>query len=105
MHTERIFEIITMNVHIHKTNPPRLHLSATGNANSGSHSNARLERRVYIVFPEDGIQEYDFVVDVPEGLVTDDIKSHTVEDHWEDVPPQLKGVRVFAKINDMEKTV
>ena len=103
MNTELIYELTVLEAHIHKTNPPRLHVKATGNASSGGHTNPRLERRVYVKFPEDGIQEYDFLIDVPEGPSSDDIKSHTVEDQWEDFPKELKGVRVYGKTNSMEK--
>lgn len=105
MTTERIQEVTNVDIHIHKTNPLRLHVTATGNAISGSHINARLERRIYIVFPEDGIQEYDFVVNVPNGPSTDDIKNHTVEDRWDNFPNELKGVRVYAKTNKIEKNI
>ncbi len=94
-----------MEAHVHKTDPPRLHVTAIGEASSGSHLNARLMRRVYIIFPEDGIQEYDFIVDVPGGISTSDIKEHKVEDHWDSFPAELKGVRVYAQVNHMEDGV
>lgn len=50
MSTELIYEVTKVEVHIHKTDPPRLHVTASGNANSGSQLNPRLERRIYIVF-------------------------------------------------------
>lgn len=46
-----------------------------------------------------------FKIDVPDGPTTDDIKSHTVEDAWENFPKELKGVRVYAKTNKVEKNV
>ena len=105
MKTELIYEVTELEVHIHKTNPPRLHVTATGNASSGGHTNPRLVRRVYVVFPADGIQEYDFQIDVPDGPSTDDIKSHTVEDQWDNFPKELKGVRVYTKTNKMGKKI
>ncbi len=103
MHTELIYAVTAVVVHIHKSNPQRLHVTATGNASSGSQSNARLERRIYVVFPADGIQEYDFLIDVPDGPTTADIKSHTVSDTWESFPVELKGVRVYANSGNMEE--
>lgn len=103
MSIQRILEVATVEVHKHKTQPPRLHVTATGNASSGSHFNPCVEKRVYIIFPEDGIQEYDFLIDVPDGPGTSDIKSHTVEDEWDEFPDELKGVRVYAKTNVIEK--
>ena len=105
MHTDLIYEVTQVEAHIHKANPPRLHVTAIGNASSGSQSNARLERRIYVVFPTDGIQEYDFLIDVPDGPTTDDIKSHTVTDTWENFPMELKGVRVYAKSGNLESKV
>lgn len=105
MHTELIYEVTQVEVHIHKTNPPRLHVTAIGNASSGSQSNARLERRIYVVFPADGIQEYDFFLDVPDDPTTADMKSHTVSDTWENFPTELKSVRVYAKSGNIEEKV
>jgi hypothetical protein len=105
MTTERISQINDLQVHVHKTNPPMLHVIAKGTASSGSHQNARLERRIYIIFPEDGFQEYDFVVDVPDGPTTDDIKTFTSENQWENFPNELKGISVYAKTNRMEKPI
>ena len=103
MSTELIYEVTKVQVHIHKTNPPEFHVTANGNANSGSQSNARLERRIYVDFPQDGIQEYDFYIDVPEGPTTDDIKEHTVSDTLVSFPDELKGARVYAKKNKIEE--
>lgn len=105
MSTQRIYEVTKVEIHIHKSNPSQLHVIATGKASSGGHKNPRLERRVYIVFPEDGIQEYDFVIDIPDGTSTDDIKEHTVEDNWEGFPLELKGVKVFGKTNKREDMI
>jgi len=105
MRTELIYEVTKVEAHIHKVNPPRLHVTAIGNASSGSQLNARLERRIYVVFPADGIQEYNFLIDVPDGPTTEDIKSHTVSDTWENFPTELKGVRVYAKSGNSESKV
>jgi predicted Zn-dependent protease len=102
MHTDLLYEVTAVEVHIHKTNPPRLHVTSTGNASSGSQTKARLQRRIYVVFPADRIQEYDILKDVPDGPTTDDIKSHTVSDTCEGFRMQLKGVKVYAKSGNME---
>ena len=102
MTSKKIHEVTKVDVHIHKSNPVRLHVTAIGTASSGSHTNPRLKRFIYVTFPADGIQEYDFLVDVPPGPVTDDVKDHTAEDQWESPSKELKGVRVYTETNSKE---
>jgi hypothetical protein len=104
--TELISEVTEVTVHINKTNPPQLVVRATGTASSGSHTNPKLERRIYVTFPADGIQEYDFQIIVPDGPGTTVTKEHTAENTWEDFPvDKLKGVKVYAKNNTLEEPV
>ncbi|RYY48906.1 MAG: hypothetical protein EOO06_08815 [Chitinophagaceae bacterium] len=105
MDTQKILEVTAVEAHLDKTHPPTLHVTATGNASSGSQQNPRLERREYVEFPADGIQEYDFLIDGSAGPGTDDIKSHEVEDFWQNPPAELKGARVYAQTNSKEDAI
>lgn len=105
MNTQRIFKVTGVNLHIHKTNPPKLQVTALGEASTTSHHTPRLARREYIVFPEDGIQEYDFVIHAPAEPGAGVITPHQADDEWEGFPQALKGVRVHAKSNREEKMV
>ena len=106
--TELIMEVTEVEVTIQKTNPPQLVVKAVGNASSSSHFNPSLERREHVVFPDDGIQEYDFFINVPDGIITTDIKEgvKTDPDVWDNFPQDLlKGVRVSARNNKIEKAI
>ncbi len=46
MNTELIYEVTKVDAHINKTNPPHLHVSATGNASTGSHSNPNSTKHI-----------------------------------------------------------
>jgi hypothetical protein len=104
MKTELISSVDKVTLSIEKSNPPILVVTAVGTASSGSHQKPKLERRIYVVFPADGIQEYNFNIDVPEGSATTDIKEHTVQDSWPGFPENdLRGVRVFSKMKALEE--
>lgn len=105
MDPQKIFEVTEVEAHLDKTHPVTLRVTATGNASSGSQQNPRLQRREYVTFPEDGIQEYDFLIEGSAGPGTDDMKAHKVEEEWQNPPPALKGVRVIALTNAKEDAV
>jgi hypothetical protein len=88
-----------------KSNPPALFVSAKGYVRTGGWTNPRLEPRVYVDPPEDGIQEYDFIADEPDGMVTQAIEvvnaSHVMQI---DALTWIRGVRIYAETNDVERT-
>ena len=95
--------VLDVSIVILKTNPATLAVRAIGQVNSGGWTNGRLEPRIYIQFPPDGIQDFDFVADPPTGpstTVLSYISSAPL--HWPGFPPNLKGVRVHAATNALE---
>ena len=86
-----------------KSSPPQVLVEAKGEVSTGGWSNPMLAPRFYIVPPEDGIQEFDFVATPPSPgtIVTQGFKevsaeSTGVKTDW------MKGVRVYAAANAIE---
>lgn len=84
--------------------PHDLVLLAWGKAATPGWSNPRLEPRRYPFPPEDGIQDFDFVADAPDGLSIEvltpifaaDIQQIDALSYWGAERP-LKGARIHAK--------
>lgn len=102
---EKVLQVDRVALSIIKTNPPQLKIQADGKTRSAGWSDAELVAHVYIVPPADGIYEYDFVAKPPAGVspqVITPIKAHAVR---QDIPKELKGVRVIAATNKKEATL
>jgi hypothetical protein len=54
--------------------------------------------------PADGIQEFDFVATPPTGIHLPYLEPITGHGSLSDMPTWVKGVRIFAKTNDIEKS-
>ncbi len=86
-----------------KCHPPRLVINASGFVTTSGWSKGRLEPRFYIRFPADGIQDFDFVAEPPDGIALMVISPITAAPlEWDNPPVELKGVRVHAQSNQIE---
>lgn len=99
--SEPVYEVIKVDISWEKKEPPNVSVDATGNTRTGGWTNCRLEARIYIAPPEDGIQELDFVGDPPEGPSTDAITEVTAEPYKQECPEWMIGVRVIAETNKL----
>jgi len=101
--SKHIMTVKKVDLTLLKSQPPRLVINASGFVMTSGWVNGRLEPRFYIQFPADGIQDFDFVADPPEGItlmVISPITAKPVE--WDNPPAALKGVRVHAQSNKIE---
>jgi hypothetical protein len=101
--TVKIMEVIDVNLTIYKTNPPILNIRAEGIVPTGGYKNGRLVPYVYVQFPPDGIWDFDFVADSPDGPTTDVLSPINAEYMWPDYPAKLIGVRIHSANNKIEK--
>lgn len=109
---QRIMSVSTVDVHILKSNPTKLDISATGQVPTSGWSNPILTPWYYIAPPSDGIQDFDFVATAPTGIVSEVIKPIAVElvvdidptDYW-GKGKALKGIRVHSRTNNVEAAV
>jgi hypothetical protein len=101
--SKHVMSVVKVDLALLKSQPPRLVITATGFVTTSGWKNGRLEPRFYIQFPADGIQDFDFVADPPEGIslmVISPITAKPIE--WDNPPAVLKGVRVHAQSNKIE---
>ncbi len=79
-----------------------VHILVYGKVNSGGWENPQLVPYIYIDPPEDGIYDFDFIADAPEGNVTLALEEIVAELEWADIPDDFKGVRVHSSSNNIE---
>ncbi len=106
----RIYKVTKISVSIVKTKPPKLVIGCDGQVVSSGWSNGRLEPRIYVMPPADGIMDFDFVADPPTGISMPVITPISVTEiidrdpsHFWGKGKPLKGVRIHASANKMTK--
>jgi hypothetical protein len=82
---------------INKSNPPELVVMAYGTVPTGGWTNEKMDPRVYVTPPVDGIWDYDFMALKPTGPVPQVITPIQATHTWADYPANdLKGVRIHG---------
>lgn len=98
--SQRVTSVGSVCFNIEKSNPPQLTLHAIGKVNSSGWRGPSLAQRVYVVQPEDGIQDFEFYAEPPNGevlWVISPISAETsiVLENW------MKGVRINSATNSV----
>ncbi len=101
----KIYEITDVQLAILKSEPPMLSITASGNVTTRGWSNPLLIPYVYIVSPEDGMYEFDFSTNRPTGMVIQAISPIAASTILEEIPKELKGVRIHASVNAKEAAI
>ncbi len=96
---ETIREISEVRLAVLESFPPKLQITAMGNVPIGGWSNPQLTPFVNIQAPPDGIYDFDFVADPPEGAATQVISPIHAVYVWDSFPAELRGVRINAAQN------
>jgi hypothetical protein len=102
-----IMSVASVSVALLKSKPPQLVITSSGFVSTSGWKNGRLEPRFYIDFPRDGIQDFDFVADPPEGIALMVVSGITAKPlEWENPPLEtLKGVRVHSQAKKIEAMI
>lgn len=93
---EKVLEVLEVSLAVLESFPPKLRIKASGTVPTGGWAHPRLDPYVYIQPPPNGIYDFDFVADPPEGPVTQAITPIEAVYTWENFPEEVKGVRVHA---------
>ncbi len=102
--TSKVLRVLDIELSIEKSNPPSLVIKAKGEVQTGGWTKGHLSPYVYIVPPADGIYEFDFLADAPEGIVTQGLsKIESKPFIWKDFSADLVGVKVYASQNSRTK--
>jgi hypothetical protein len=104
MTDKHVYSVLSVSVAILKTFPATLQVSAYGQTRTGGYTHVRLEPRVYVAPPADGIYEFDFVATPPSGIATTVITPVTAT-CAHPAHAGIKGVRVYAETNQIEKLI
>jgi hypothetical protein len=96
---EKILEVTEVKLLTLRTFPPKLQISASGTVPTGGWSNPQLIPFNYIQAPTDGIYDFDFIADPPDGAATQVITPIEAGFLWENLPAGLKGIRIHASMN------
>jgi hypothetical protein len=102
MHT-KVYSVEVIEFALLKSNPPQLLVSAFGTVNSGGWSDGRLVPWIYVQPPPDGIWDFDFIGDAPQGNTIMPMLPFFGSTIMESIPPGFKGVRVHASANNLVK--
>jgi len=103
--TVLILEVQNVKLTIYKTNPPTLHILAEGVVPTPGYKNPTLIPYVYVQFPPDGIWDFSFVADQPDGPVQQVLSPICATYNWEGYPEKLKGVRIHSSTNSVEALI
>lgn len=98
--SQNVSSVKTVCFSINKSNPPQLSVSASGAVNSSGWNGGALLPRVYVLPPQDGIQDFDFVAEAPTGIVLWK-KSAISGDGGVVLESWMKGARVHAATNSI----
>jgi len=102
---ELVSEVTTVGINEAKPLPPQIVVHAKGTVPTTGWTNPALVRVVYDVVPVDGIQDFDFVADRPEGIVGHIVTEIAAKSDLFDKPEWMKGVRVHAAGNSKEVAI
>ena len=103
--TVLILEVQNVKLTVYKTEPATLHILAEGVVPTPGYKNPTLAPYVYIQFPPDGIWDFSFMADQPDGIVQQVLQPICATYIWEGYPEKLKGVRVHSSTNSVEALI
>ena len=100
-------EVSCIDLTLEKGSAPKAIIKAKGKVVTAGHTNPRLLQVLYVMPPADGIQDFDFYVDPPPpstvvAQVIADIETPPLR--LEHIPPWMKGVRVRAQTNSLDRS-
>ena len=96
-----IWEITAVQITDLQNDPPQLSITVQGNITSGGWVNPQLIQFQYIVPPQDGIYDFEFMAVPPKEASTTVITAIEVEYILDPVPEDLLGVRINAEQNSV----
>jgi hypothetical protein len=96
---EKILEVAEIELAVLESFPPKLRITASGTVATGGWSNPKLDPYIYIQAPLDGIYDFNFVADPPEGVATQVISPIEATFIMENLTSDVKGVRIHASQN------
>lgn len=98
-----ILGIKNIQLSILKSNPPKLAITVMGVVPTSGWQNPELIEYVYVQPPPDGIYDFDFVAEEPQGKTMQVLTPILVSHIWEGVVEDIKGVRIHSSRGKIEQ--
>lgn len=98
-----VFTVESIDLAVIKMNPPKLQVTVIGTTRTAGWKNVRLQPRIYVHPPADGIWEFEFIADPPLGIVLEMVTPVTASYLYEGDFSGWKGVRIVAETNTKQK--
>lgn len=99
MSYSKVHSIQAATFFINKKNPPEISIHAKGEVPTTGWTNAQLIPFMYITPPNDGIQEFDFTANSPEGVVFE-VFSPIVANYYFEKPNWMRGFKIYTSSNN-----
>lgn len=99
MAKKKILEVDEVRLNVLESSPPQLGITSIGTVPTDGWKDPELVPYVYIQPPPDGIYDFDFVAEPPEGVAPQVITPIIVRLTLDPLPDNLKGVRIHASRN------
>ncbi len=100
----KVFSIQEVSLGFTPSVPPSVIIGAAGTAPTSGWSNGRLIPRVYVIPPEDGLWDFDFIATTPSGIALQKLTPISSTPFVAKVPEWFKGARVHASTNSASQT-
>jgi hypothetical protein len=101
----RVYEVLEVSLAFNKKMPPEFVVSARGRTERSGYTGPELVRVIYVRPPEDGIQDYEFEATPPSGPSLEVLTPIQATDVWSDPPSWVRGARVHAESNSLERAL
>ena len=102
---KKVNQIIRVTIDINKEFPHEIRIEVMAADKSFGYSTAKLVPRFYEIPPADAIFEFDFIGDEPLKQGNKERPVFFAEYMLKNYPKNLKGIRVHAKVNFMERAI
>lgn len=95
----KVYSVEDAKLAVLNTNPRSLYIRVLGSVPTSGWTDPSLSEYIYVQPPPDGIWDFDFTAQPPEGIVLQAFMRIIVEHTWHGDVDALKGVRIHASTN------
>jgi hypothetical protein len=99
MDPQSIHDVESVTLSILKTNPATLEIQVSGHTTTTGWTDIKLNPRVYVAPPANGIWEFDLQGVPPGGIAGQIMLPVSTEYKWKNFPPAVKGIKVYSASN------
>lgn len=98
-----VLDVTEIQLSILKSNPPKLGITVIGVVPTSHWQNPELVEYIYVQAPPDGIYDFDFIAEPPQGTSMQVLTPILVSHVWDGKIENIKGVRIHFSKGKMEQ--